>query len=94
VVAEAEPTLTHLLRRLVAFDVHAVLLEGGSVLHAEAFREGVVDMVQAYVTPAELGPGGLRVAEALLQALPRLHEARTETVGPDTVIEGYVHGLD
>lgn len=94
VVAEAEPTLTHLLRRLVAFDVHAVLLEGGSALHAGAFREGVVDVVQAYVTPAELGPGGLRVAEELLQALPRLYEARTETVGPDTVIEGYVHGID
>jgi diaminohydroxyphosphoribosylaminopyrimidine deaminase/5-amino-6-(5-phosphoribosylamino)uracil reductase len=94
VVAEPDPALPNLLRRLVAFDVHAVLLEGGSVLHAAAFRDGVVDMVQAYVTPVELGPGGLPVAEALLKALPGLHGAHVEALGPDRVIEGYVHGTD
>lgn len=94
VVSDPVPTVRNLLTRLLAFDVHSVLLEGGPALHAAAFGESVVDLVHAYITPVELGAGGLRAADALLKALPGLSRVTTETVGPDTVIEGYVHGID
>lgn len=94
VVTELEPTVTSFLRRLLAFDVQSVLLEGGPALQASAFREGVVDMVQTWVVPTWLGEAGVPGADALLRALPALSEARVEMHGPDALIEGYVHGIN
>ena len=94
VVPDADPTFPNLLRRLLAFDVHAVLLEGGPVLHGAAFAADAVDIVQAYVAPISVGPGGVRASAALLQSLPALVGARVEAWGPDAVIEGYVHRID
>lgn len=94
VLTEPEPTVARFLRRLLAFDVQSVLLDGGPALHASAFREGVVDMVQAWVAPAWLGETGVPGADNLLRALPALFEARVEMHGPDALIEGYVHRLD
>lgn len=94
VLTAPDPSFTSLLRCLLAFDVQSVLLEGGPAIQAAAFREGVVDMVQAWVAPVWLGEAGVPGADELLRALPALAEARVETHGPDALIEGYVHRID
>jgi len=60
-------------------------------VHAAAWDEGVVDYVQLFVAPAALGPAGVRLFEGHDVALSSLIEPRIEILGPDTLIEGYVH---
>jgi len=79
------------MRALSAFDVQSVLVEGGASVHAAAWDEGVVDYVQLFVAPAALGPAGVRLFEGHDVALSSLIEPRIEILGPDTLIEGYVH---
>lgn len=82
------------LERLLEFDVQSLVIEGGAGLHRAAWRAGVVDRIEAWMTPHTLGPDGvpwLRPAEVSLAAL---HELRLEACGPDVRIEGYVHRLD
>lgn len=93
-IAEGEGGLAPMLRRLLAFDIQCVLLEGGAAIHAAAWDEGVVDYVQIYVTPHVLGPSGVLLAEGVGRSIPSLIEPRVETWGPDTIIEGYVHRPD
>lgn len=81
--------LTLLARRSIG----SLLLEGGAALHSAAWDEGLVDFVRLYVSPKVLG-----VAEDRVGLLPNrpfwaaLSERRVETLGPDVLIEGYVHG--
>jgi diaminohydroxyphosphoribosylaminopyrimidine deaminase / 5-amino-6-(5-phosphoribosylamino)uracil reductase len=93
-VIEDEPGLAPMLRRLVSFDIHSVLLEGGRAVHAAAWDEGLVDYVQIYVTPHVLGESGVPLAGGLAAAIPSLVDARVMICGPDASIEGYVHRLD
>jgi diaminohydroxyphosphoribosylaminopyrimidine deaminase / 5-amino-6-(5-phosphoribosylamino)uracil reductase len=82
------------LRELAAFEIQSVLLEGGSAVHAAAWDEGVVDFVQMYVSPAPLGAGGVPLLEGRPFSSAALHDRRVELLGPDVLIEGYVHRLD
>ena len=93
-VPVAEPGLAAMLRRLVSFDIQSVLLEGGAGVHAAAWDEGVVDSVHLYVTPRVIGSGGVPLLEARSFSPAALVESRVEVLGPDVVIEGYVHGVD
>ena len=93
-VPVAEPGLAAMLRRLVSFDIQSVLLEGGAGVHAAAWDEGVVDSVHLYVTPRMIGSGGVPLLEARRFSPAALVESRVEALGPDVVIEGYVHGVD
>jgi diaminohydroxyphosphoribosylaminopyrimidine deaminase/5-amino-6-(5-phosphoribosylamino)uracil reductase len=93
-VAEPAPCMAPRLRALVAFDIHSVLLEGGAVLHAAAWGEGLVDYVQVYITPHVLGAQGVPLPDSIGRALPSLREARVDPCGRDVIIEGYVHRLD
>ncbi|OFV90643.1 MAG: riboflavin biosynthesis protein RibD [Acidobacteria bacterium RIFCSPLOWO2_12_FULL_65_11] len=80
------------LRRLAARDVSSLLLEGGAVLHGAAWDEGLVDYVRLYVTPHALGPGGVRLLGGRAFSSGSLVERRIESLAPDVLIEGYVHG--
>jgi diaminohydroxyphosphoribosylaminopyrimidine deaminase/5-amino-6-(5-phosphoribosylamino)uracil reductase len=91
VIAPEEPGIRHALRSLSAVDVQSVLLEGGAAVHAAAWDEGVVDYVQLYVAPVALGADGVPLLGGKTWSLSSLIESRVEVVGPDTVIEGYVH---
>jgi hypothetical protein len=54
----------------------------------------VVDFVRLYVTPQALGPGGVPLGidqRAQPWSWMQLVEPRVEPIGPDTLIEGYVH---
>jgi diaminohydroxyphosphoribosylaminopyrimidine deaminase/5-amino-6-(5-phosphoribosylamino)uracil reductase len=80
------------LERLARRQITSLLLEGGAALHAAAWDEGVVDYVRLYVTPHTLGPGAVRLLDGRPFSADTLGERREEALGPDLLIEGYVHG--
>lgn len=90
-IVVTDGTVRAALAALAVRGITSVLLEGGAALHASAWDEGVVDFVRLYVTPRVLGTGvrfldGRRLPPAMLA------ERRVEPLGPDVMIEGYVHG--
>ena len=61
-------------------------------MHAAAWDEQLVDFVRLYVTPHALGPAGVPLLgdrRILDRVSCRTH---VESLGPDVLIEGYVHG--
>jgi diaminohydroxyphosphoribosylaminopyrimidine deaminase/5-amino-6-(5-phosphoribosylamino)uracil reductase len=80
------------LERLAARHIGSLLLEGGAALHASAWDEGLVDYVRLYVTPHIIGPDGLKLLDGRRFSSAALVEPRVEPLGPDVLIEGYVHG--
>jgi diaminohydroxyphosphoribosylaminopyrimidine deaminase/5-amino-6-(5-phosphoribosylamino)uracil reductase len=85
-------TVRAALGQLAARQVESVLLEGGAAIHAAAWDEGIVDFVRLYVTPHVLGPGGVRLLPERSFAASELVDQREERLGPDVLVEGYVHG--
>ena len=88
----ADGTFRAALDRLAARQVESLLLEGGAALHAAAWDEGVVDFVRLYITPRVIGSGGVGFLEGRKFASADLIDRRVEPLGPDVLIEGYVHG--
>lgn len=80
------------LERLAARQIGSLLLEGGAELHASAWDAGLVDYVRLYITPQVIGPGGLRLLKGRPFSSTALIERRVQPLGPDVLIEGYVHG--
>jgi diaminohydroxyphosphoribosylaminopyrimidine deaminase/5-amino-6-(5-phosphoribosylamino)uracil reductase len=80
------------LERLAARHVGSLLLEGGAAVHASAWDEGLVDYVRLYVTPQIIGPDGLKLLDGRRFSSAALVEPHVEPLGPDVLIEGYVHG--
>jgi diaminohydroxyphosphoribosylaminopyrimidine deaminase/5-amino-6-(5-phosphoribosylamino)uracil reductase len=93
VIEVADPSLTAAIRALDAHEIQSVLLEGGAAVHQAAWEEDLVDYVQLYVAPVRLdaGPGFL---DGIAFTPTALHEQRTRALGPDALIEGYVHRPD
>ena len=89
-----DPSLAEAIRALTAHDIQSLLLEGGAAVHQAAWEEDIVDYVQLYVAPVAIGAGGPGFLEGMAFTPASLHEQRTRTLGPDTLIEGYVHRPD
>jgi diaminohydroxyphosphoribosylaminopyrimidine deaminase/5-amino-6-(5-phosphoribosylamino)uracil reductase len=89
-IAPAESGLTAALRELPARHIQSLLIEGGTALHRAAWDAKVVDYVQLYVAPMALGPAGVPIEPRAFSTAP-LFERRVEVLGPDVIIEGYVH---
>jgi diaminohydroxyphosphoribosylaminopyrimidine deaminase/5-amino-6-(5-phosphoribosylamino)uracil reductase len=85
-------TIGSALSQLGDRDITSLLLEGGARVHAAAWDEGVVDFVRLYVTPHVLGRNAVRFLDGRRFSSASLHERRTEPIGVDVMIEGYVHG--
>jgi diaminohydroxyphosphoribosylaminopyrimidine deaminase/5-amino-6-(5-phosphoribosylamino)uracil reductase len=80
------------VRELLRFDVSTLLLEGGGVLHAAAWRAGIVDRVHLITAPAALGDRGVPVFDGIEVPASRLINVRIDRLGPDTWMEADVHG--
>ena len=80
------------LRALLPFDVQSVLLEGGATVQGAAWDAGVVDYVQLYVAPLWIGDSGVPFLPGRRWTPSELVERRIELLGPDVLMEGYVHG--
>ena len=91
VVAPSEPGIAAALRELPAMGIQSLIVEGGSALHAAAWDAGVVDYVQLYVAPAALGAAGLPLLPGRAFSPAALQERLIDQLGPDVLIEGYVH---
>jgi riboflavin biosynthesis pyrimidine reductase len=63
-------------------------------VHQAAWEEGLVDYVQLYLAPVSLGDEGPALLDGHAFAPASLHEQRTRPLGPDVLIEGYVHRPD
>jgi diaminohydroxyphosphoribosylaminopyrimidine deaminase/5-amino-6-(5-phosphoribosylamino)uracil reductase len=94
VIEVDDPSLTAAVRALSAHDIQSMMLEGGAAVHQAAWEEGIVDYVQLYVAPVTLGGGGAALLEGHMFAPASLHEQRMRVLGPDVLIEGYVHRPD
>jgi diaminohydroxyphosphoribosylaminopyrimidine deaminase/5-amino-6-(5-phosphoribosylamino)uracil reductase len=79
------------LELLGSLGIQSVLLEGGAALHGAAWDEDVVDAVQLYVAPVSLGRDGVPLLDGRGFASTALLERRVDLLGPDVLIEGYVH---
>ncbi|MBI3050472.1 MAG: bifunctional diaminohydroxyphosphoribosylaminopyrimidine deaminase/5-amino-6-(5-phosphoribosylamino)uracil reductase RibD [Acidobacteria bacterium] len=99
VLALDEPTMTAALPALAGLDVQSLVLEGGPGVHRAAWDAGVVDYVQLYIAPVAVcgshgGVAGTDAPSVVLgpeSMLASLVEQRVRMLGPDVLIEGYVH---
>ena len=93
VVEAAGPTVGAALARLAEMGVTSLLLEGGAAIHRAAWREGVVDRVCRFESPVVLGDDGVRWIDEEVD-LAALVDGRRRELGPDVLVEGYVHRVD
>jgi diaminohydroxyphosphoribosylaminopyrimidine deaminase/5-amino-6-(5-phosphoribosylamino)uracil reductase len=91
-LVEGSGDLREDLRALVRFDISTLLLEGGAVLHAAAWRAGVIDRLHVVVAPATLGEGGVKCFDGVEVPMSELIPVKVDRLGPDTWMEADVHG--
>lgn len=91
-VIQGQGELRNDLGALVRHGISTVLLEGGAVLHAAAWRAGVIDRVHLIVAPRPLGDRGVKLFDGIEVPLSDLVPVRVERLGPDTWMEADVHG--
>jgi diaminohydroxyphosphoribosylaminopyrimidine deaminase/5-amino-6-(5-phosphoribosylamino)uracil reductase len=91
IIPVARPGIAAALSVLPDFGVQSLVLEGGAEVQRAAWDEGVIDYVQLYVAPVWLGERGLPLELGPTFSLASLIEPRVEQLGPDVLIEGYVH---
>src|SRR5206468_4296997 len=91
VVIARDGSISAGLERLGERGIGSLLLEGGATVQAAAWDEGVVDFARLYVTPHWVGPDGVAFLPAQTFCSAELIDRRVEPVGPDILIEGYVH---
>jgi riboflavin biosynthesis pyrimidine reductase len=65
---------------------------GGAAVHAAAWDEGLVDYVRLYITPHVLGADAVPLLPERSFSSADLCDRRIAPLGPDVLIEGYVHG--
>ena len=77
---------------LASHGITSVLIEGGAALHGAAWDAGIVDFVRLYVTPHVLGPSGVRLLPDRRVFDAIVADRQVVPLGPDVLVEGYVHG--
>lgn len=77
--------------RLARRRVTSLVLEGGRLVHEAAWEAGLVDRVQMFVAPVEVGPAGVAWMDrdAVFRAVDAL---AVRAFGPDVLMEADVHG--
>ncbi len=77
--------------RLADREFTSLLLEGGRRMHEAAWEAGMVDRVQVFVAPVELGPSGVAWMDWRV-VLNRVDTLSVRALGPDLLMEADVHG--
>lgn len=86
-----------LLAELRRRGITMLLIEGGARTAATALDAGVVDKICTFIAPLLLGSGcsvGSALRSRPLDQALRLEKITVTRLGPDTLIEGYVHRPD
>jgi diaminohydroxyphosphoribosylaminopyrimidine deaminase/5-amino-6-(5-phosphoribosylamino)uracil reductase len=91
-IEAAERTMKAALQALARRGIQSLVLEGGAGVHQAAWNEGLIDYIQLYVAPMTCGPAGPPLAAGPASTIASLVEQRVQVLGPDVLIEGYVHG--
>ncbi len=93
-----DPTIAEALRLVADRDIQSLVLEGGPVVHRAAWDARVVDYVQLYIAPMTIAGAqahpraeGVLLALGPIGTLASLVEPDVRILGPDVLIEGYVH---
>ena len=81
-------------RRLAGLGVTSVIVEGGPSLHQALWAGGLVDRVQAFVTPRPAGDLGTHWLAYEVLPFSTLADVTAIPVGDDVLIEGHVHRTD
>ena len=76
------------LKLLGSLNITSFLLEGGTTIHRSAWDGGLVDRLQRFVAPVDLGQGGVAWLDVSDSALSDLS---VKQLGPDVLTEGYVY---
>ena len=87
----AAPGFKSAVEALVDFDIQSLILEGGAGVHEAAWAAGVIDFVQVYIAPGVIGDSGVPLLSGQPFSLAALVETRVRQLGPDVLVEGYVH---
>ncbi|NOT25237.1 MAG: bifunctional diaminohydroxyphosphoribosylaminopyrimidine deaminase/5-amino-6-(5-phosphoribosylamino)uracil reductase RibD [Acidobacteria bacterium] len=82
------------VRALGHLEIQSLVLEGGTMLHQAAWDAGIVDYVQLYVGPTAFGGDAPTLLQERRFSIASLFEPRVQALGPDVLIEGYVHRPD
>jgi len=90
IVAPVQAGIEPALRELTAREVQSIVIEGGTALHAAVWDAKLADYVQLFVAPTPLGQDGVPLDSRAFSTFA-LFERRVEALGPDVIIEGYVH---
>ncbi len=82
-----------LLQELFERNLTSILIEGGARVAGSAVEARVVQKVAFFVAPMLIGEGksalgGFEIGD--LKAAPRLREVRSEVLGEDVLVEGYL----
>ena len=90
VVMQERPGIEAGLRALHSLGVQSIVIEGGSALHQAVWDAKLADYVQLYVAPTVLGDRGVPLASEAFSTFA-LYDRQVDVLGPDVIIEGYVH---
>ena len=91
VIPVARPGIGAAMSMLPGLDIQSLVLEGGALVQRAAWDEGVVDYVQLYVAPVWLGEEAVPLLAGCTFSPMSLIERKIDQLGPDVLIEGYVH---
>jgi diaminohydroxyphosphoribosylaminopyrimidine deaminase/5-amino-6-(5-phosphoribosylamino)uracil reductase len=90
--AARDGTFAAALDVLARREIGSLILEGGAEVIAAAWDEHLVDCVSVYVTPHVLGQAGVALLPGRDGLTAALSDRTVQALGPDVLIEGYVHG--
>src|SRR5262245_35555888 len=90
IIASESGGIDAALRELPSRDIQSIVIEGGATLHAAVWDARLVDYVQLFVAPVALGEQGVPLDSRAFSTFA-LFDRRVEFLGPDVMIEGYVH---
>lgn len=90
---DGQVDLKAMLKSLASLKLTSILIEGGPMLATEFLKASLVDKVSFFVAPVIIGEGKNSVEDlginSLMQKL-ELHSKKTEILGNDILVEGYL----